>query len=698
MQKQGYIKKIFSLLTYKDSPDKEVFYIPEINEDGENSPSEINGDNNTSNKNSNTENELEAKNSDKGQEGQNIEASNQDPNNDNKIENKKSADKSQDTKETQKPDGLNNKPKRNFKIRNTNKEKSEENSQQEDKQQNKDSQESKPNKDQTKQKNETGEFKKPIPISRLVKKSESNKSDSGGEGNSDNNKSEIKKDIKSNIDLIKQEFNYPTNKDIVIREFMIDKSTKAFLVYLEGMVDRHTVNNFILGPILRESEKFKDYNGDCQLDFMLESVLETHQVRKVNTISDIITGILVGDTGVYTDGCDYFIFCETKGFEKRNVSTPQIEAVIRGSQEAFNENLRTNITLLRKIIKDKDFTSEILTVGDKNRLNVAVAYINGTVNVALVNEVKRRLNGIKTDYIGNTGMLEQFIEDSPLSIIPTILATERPDRAASHIMEGKLGILVDGSPFAIVAPVTITSLFHTPEDSSVRWQYGTVLRLIRIFAIFVAMMLPGLYVALTTFHTEMIPTELLIAIAKARENVPFPTIIEIVLMEVSFELIREAGIRIPGIVGNTIGIIGALILGQAAVQANLVSPVMIIIIAFTGLGSFAIPDFSLAFGIRILRVIFIIAGASLGFYGISLAMVTVGFMIVNLKTFGVPFVSTQAPRTRKSHDVLFHWPIWMQEFRPDNVNPANVRRQPDISRKWTKQKPYTSYDKDGDNG
>jgi len=658
MQEQkGLIKKIFSLLTYKDSSDNEVFYIPEINEDG----------NSTSMDNSTDE-----------------------------QSNSHSSDKSKGTNETNKQEGNISKTKRNFRVRKIGIQNNQ-NVSPEKNGQDGIGEKSMPEKSQNEGENDAGEFKKPIPISDLIRKDESVSNDSSQNGNSENNESEINRDIQSNIDLIKKEFNFPTNKDIVIREFMIDKSNKAFLVYLEGMVDRHTINNFILEPVLNENVKFKDSKDKCQLDILMDSVLETHQIRKVNSISEVITGILVGDTGIYADGCDYFIFCETKGFEKRNVSTPQIEAVIRGSQEAFNENLRTNITLLRKIIKDKDLTTEFFTVGDKNRMNVAIAYINGTINVALVNEVKRRIEGIKVDFVGSSGMLEQLIEDHPFSIIPTILATERPDRTASHVLEGKCAILLDGSPFAIVAPVTITSLFHTPEDSSVRWQYGTLLRLIRIFAIFVAMMLPGLYVALTTFHTEMIPTDLLIAIAKARENVPFPTIVEIILMEVSFELIREAGIRIPGIVGNTIGIIGALILGQAAVQANLVSPVMIIIVAFTGLGNFAIPDFSLAFGVRILRVIFIIFGAALGFYGISLAIVMVVLMLVNLKTFGVPFFSTQAPRTRRSHDVLLHWPIWMQEFRPDNVNPANVRRQPDISRTWTKQKPYTSYDKEGGN-
>jgi spore germination protein KA len=249
--------------------------------------------------------------------------------------------------------------------------------------------------------------------------------------------------------------------------------------------------------------------------------------------------------------------------------------------------------------------------------------------------------------------------------------------------------LTDGTPFALIVPVTIIDLLHTPEDSALRWQFGTFLRAIRLFAIFVSNLLPGLYVALTNFHREMLPTDLLIAIAKARENVPFPTIAEVLLMELSFELIREAGIRIPGIIGNTIGIIGALILGQAAVQANLVSPVMIIIVAFTGLGNFAIPDFNLAFGARLMRIFYIFAGASFGFYGISLAiLVSLAFM-VSLNSFGVPLFSTLAPKTHKSYDLFLRWPSWKQERRPDYLNPLDITRQPKVSRKWAKAKPYT---------
>lgn len=494
----------------------------------------------------------------------------------------------------------------------------------------------------------------------------------------------ISNDINANIDYIKQKFNFPSNKDIIIREFTIRGKQKAFLVYLDGMVDRITINNFILRP-LQKNEDLGDESEKYHLDYVLENIIETNQAKKVKKPDEVISEILVGDTGLYIDGCDYYIFSETKGYDRRSVEKPVIEGVVKGAQEAFNENLRTNITLIRRIIKNNNLTTELLKIGDRNNNLCAIMYLNGLVNPAIVKEVKRRINGLKTDYISGSGMLEQFIEENPWSIVPTILSTERPDRTASHIVEGKVAIIAEGTPFAIIVPITLFTLFHSPEDASMRWQYGTLMRFIRIGAFGIATLLPGLYVALTNFHREMIPTDLLIAIAKARENVPFPTVLEVVFMEFSFELIREAGIRIPGIIGNTIGIIGGLILGQAAVQANLVSPVLIIVIAITGLGNFSIPDFSMAFGARLIRLFFIILGAFIGFYGISLGLIVITVLLTNTKSFGVDILAPLSPKTEKSNDLFIRRPIWKQEYRPDYVNATDEKRQPKISRQWIKE-------------
>ena len=529
-------------------------------------------------------------------------------------------------------------------------------------------------------------IKKPIPVSEMNKQKSRPTAKIDG--------SSFPSDIQSNIDLINSKFNAPANKDIIIRKFTIGGKYKAFIAFINGMADKAIINNFILRPLLKDVD-FKNLDEECQLDYIIENGLEINQITKIDTPDDVVYQILTGSTALYIDGCNYYILCETKGFEKRAIEKPQTEGVVRGPQEAFNENLRTNITLVRRIIKNSNLTTEMIKVGERNNMQCAIMHINGLTNPAIVKEVKRRISSLKADFIGGDGMLEQFIEDTPFSLIPTVITTERPDRTASHIVEGKVAIFADNAPFVIIVPSTIHSQLQSPEDVGLKWQHASALRIIRWLAVAIGMLLPGLYIALTNYHREMIPTDLLVAIAQAKENVPFPTVIEILLMELAFELIREAGIRIPGIIGNTLGIIGALILGQAAVEANIVSPILIIVIAVTGLGNFAIPNFSLAFGIRLIRFAFIFLGALLGFYGIALGLVATIVMVSNMKSFGIPIAVPVGPKAKRSFDIFLKWPVWMQELRQDALNPVDVRRQPEISRGWTKEDPEDSYDREG---
>ncbi len=532
-------------------------------------------------------------------------------------------------------------------------------------------------------------IKRPVPVS-----------ESSKENNTEYEKADDEKisvNIEENIKYLNHKFNSPVNKDIVIRELTVAKKYKAFIAYIDGMVDRITINNFILRALMVNDDKFDEDSDDkCKLDFILSNIVQTNQAKKVDSPDEFMYEILSGNTLLYVDGCDYYITNETKGYDKRGVEKPLIEGVVLGAQEAFNENLRTNVTLIRKLIKNNNLTTEFIKVGNVNKQLCAIISINGITNPAIVQEVKRRIKNIKTDMVLGDGILEQFIEDNPYSIVPTILSTERPDRAAAHILEGKVAILVEGAPFAKIVPITLPTLMHSPEDAYMRWPYGTLIRLIRFAAAFIATLLPGLYVAITNFHQEMIPTELLIAIAKAKENVPFPTIVEVVLMELAFELIREAGIRIPGIIGNTLGIIGALILGQAAVQANIVSPVLIIVVSVTGLGNFAIPNYSLALAARVTRFCFIILGALLGFYGISIGIALFAILVTNIKSFGVPFFAPIAPKTKESSDLFFRKPVWQQIYRPDYINALKQKRQAKISRQWTEEEPKYSYEREED--
>ena len=487
-----------------------------------------------------------------------------------------------------------------------------------------------------------------------------------------------------NLERIQKEFKSPTNSDIIIRKFKIAQKYNAFLAFIDGMVDRNIISNFILRQLMLP-ELFENFQGGCPIDFIENNVLAVHDTKRVNKFDMVIRQMCNGLTVLFVEDCDECVLFETRGYEKRSVEKPATEAVINGPQEGFNENLRTNLTLIRRIVKNSSLLTEVLPIGKTNKSFCGIMYVDGIANPKVVKEVKRRINNLNIDFIQSDGILEQLMEEKAFMLFPQVVRTERPDRAAAFLMEGMVLILVDGSPFVIAVPITFYHLLHTSEDSNLKWQFGTLLRFIRLFAIIIATLLPGLYIGLTLFHQEMIPTDLLASIAKSRENVPFPVVIEIIVMEVSFELIREAGIRIPGVIGTTLGIIGALILGQAAVAAGIVSPILIIVVAVTGLGNFAVPNFSVAFTIRILRFLFIFLGAMSGFYAISVGIfIILGFMC-SMKSFGVPYLSPVAPKTKIGHDLIARMPAHTQTQRPDNMNTLNRKRAADEPRGWLKR-------------
>jgi len=491
----------------------------------------------------------------------------------------------------------------------------------------------------------------------------------------------VSTELRANLEVIRQKFLMPKNRDIIIREFKIGRKVKAFMVYIDGMMDKQTLNLSIF-PQLMSGDVFEELGEECPVNYLMENILTVHDVRKTNKYSDAVMQILNGLSALFLEGSGECILIETRGFEKRNVEAPKTETIVKGSQEGFTENLRTNVALIRRIIKNENLVTEMLSVGNANHSNCAVMYMENIANPKVIQEVKKRLERIDAAFVLGDGMIEQFIEDNSFMLFPQIVSTERPDRTASFIMEGQVVIIAEGTPFALAAPVTFFGLFHTSEDTFVRWPGGTFLRLIRIFGLFCATFLPGLYVALTLYHIEMIPTELLISVAKAKELVPFPTLLEVLIMEVAFELIREGGIRVPSVIGQTLGIVGALILGQAAVAAGLVSPLLVIIVSITGLGSFAIPNYTLAIAIRIERFLFIFAGAVLGFYGISLMAVLLSYFACSMKSFGVPYFVPVAPKTKVNPDVILRYPIWTQKERPDALNTPDRKRQGDNPKLW----------------
>lgn len=478
----------------------------------------------------------------------------------------------------------------------------------------------------------------------------------------------IKDNIKKNREMFEGSFNFPLNKDVVFRDFQFS-GKEAFILFIDGMAAGDKISEFILRPLLNMSNA--GYN--------LENILQISSLTQEPELGKAVAAVLQGDCVLCVDGESGVYICETKGFDKRGVERPLVENSIVGAQESFTENLRTNTTLLHRIIKNQSLMTEMVTIGRLNSLSCGVMYLNDVVNKKLVDEVKRRLNGIDTDFAQSGGMVGQFIEDRSFSLFETVITTERPDNAAALLMQGRVVVVVDGSPRVIVAPVTLFTILKTSEESALRSPYASTVRAIRILAVFAALLLPALYLAATTYHPEMIPAELLVSIAKSRINIPYPALLELLLMETAFELIREAGERIPGTLGSTIGIVGGLILGEAAVSAGLVSQGCVVVIAFTGLGNFAIPQYQTAFAARLLRVVFLICAGLFGFFGIGVAFVLLVGYVNSLTSIGLDFVNPvffgEAPMFPRR-------PVWKFEKRPRELDTQRPEYQPEISRKW----------------
>ncbi len=405
-----------------------------------------------------------------------------------------------------------------------------------------------------------------------------NKSDNSenDKRNNNNNYEEKKQNINNiytslivNLDYLKSVFKTTLNSDIVFRNFSIcikEKEYKSCLIFIDGMVDSNLINNFVLKPLMKNVKsnykvkpiaiannisvrRTKKFNLE---NYIYNFLIPQNNIKKVNAFDTIINSINSGECVLLVDTLNIGFTLDVKGFETRSISSPQNETVVRGSQEAFVEKIRTNTSMLRRIINNENLIIENTVVGKISNTKVAICYMKNIANNKLITEVKYRINNLDVDSIISSGQLEQLIQDNSLNIFPQIIATERPDKAANHLLEGRVVVLVNGSPYSLIMPAILMDFLASPEDINLKFQYSNLLKFIRILAFIITLFLPGFYIAVTTYHTELIPTELLFTIAASRNTVPFPIIFEIFLMELSFELIREAGLRIPSPIGPTI--------------------------------------------------------------------------------------------------------------------------------------------------
>lgn len=492
---------------------------------------------------------------------------------------------------------------------------------------------------------------------------------------------ELSHDLDENIRALKKIFHVPESSDIVFREILIaEPKARAVVAYIEGLSDFDKIFKCVLQPLMLLSPLRK---GDLKkpVDRLESVLLPNGQVERTESLHKLVESILMGDTVVLVERSSVALVVETKGWEHRQVGEAVSERIVRGPQQGFVEVLRSNTALLRSIVQTPDLVVESLDIGVTANNKCALIYVSSIASKKLVDECRRRLLGLDVSEVFTSGELEQLIEDSH-SLLPTILSTERPDRVAVHLMQGMCAIMVAGDPFVLIVPVNLFAFLDSAEDRFVRWPYGNILRIIRYVSFFLTIYLPGLYVAIVSYHPEMVPSAMMMAIAASREPIPFPLYIEVLVMFFGFELIREAGIRIPSPIGPTIGIVGALLIGEAAVTAFIVSPILVIIIAVTAVASFTLPNLEIGMFIRVATFLFIVAGAVLGFLGIAVLTYLMLCHAFSLNSFGVPFLTPLAPMRKPSYRGAFVTEPWKVEKRPPYIHPQNTWRLGRIARLW----------------
>lgn len=479
----------------------------------------------------------------------------------------------------------------------------------------------------------------------------------------------LSSDLEENLQVLRSM--YQDCFDVIFRTFLIGGQTKAALIYVEGLSNNLEIDNHVIAPLMSETEG--NFRNPYEL---LEEKIHVSKMKEIKTVTDCIENISIGNPVLLIQQEASGLALGLAKWEKRAIGEPQAESVVRGPREGFVETLGINTALLRRKIKSPDLKMKSMKLGRYTETQVVVAYIEGLADQTLIEEVKNRLQRIDIDSVLESGYIEEMIEDNSYSPFPQLVNTERPDVAAASLLEGRVIILVDGTPSVLIAPISFFSLLQSPEDYYQRFLISSIIRLLRFAFMIISLVFPSIYVAVLTYHQEMVPTSLLISVASSREVVPFPALVEALMMEVTFEALREAGIRLPKQVGAAVSIVGALVIGQAAVQAGLVSAPMVIVVAITGVSSFMVPHYTQGIALRMLRFPIILLAGSLGLLGVMLGVIAIAVHLCTLRSFGVPYLTPIAPvKGRELKDSFIRAPWWMMDTRPHLTGEFNRKRQ-----------------------
>lgn len=473
------------------------------------------------------------------------------------------------------------------------------------------------------------------------------------------------------------------SSDLIIRRFGLGGfgQEQAAVVFIDGLVDKQQVEWSILRPLMSmKGPGLEEAVSDDRLAYIELRMITVGEIKRECRLIQVIGAVLAGKTVLMIDGSKGALAITTPGWEKRSVNEPDSEVIVKGPKDGFIETLQTNTALVRRKLGDPGLTMERLQVGTRTKTEVCIAYLKDIADPKLIEEIKARLKRINIDGILSAGALEEFIEDAPFSFFATIGYTERPDVVCARLLEGRAAIFIDGTPVVLTAPFLFIENFQSPDDYTFKPFFGSLIRWVRYTAFGISILLPALYVALTAFDQELIPTKLLITMAAANEGTPFPGVVEALVMGLLFEILREAGIRLPRPVGQTISFIGALVIGEATVTAGLVGAPLVIVIALTAIASFVTP--TLVQESTIIRFSLVILAGFLGAFGIAIGLLIILIHLVSLRSFGVPLLWPITPMDLSglAQDVIIRAPGWMMFTRPKGLNPQNRTRQDSYSR------------------
>ncbi len=465
------------------------------------------------------------------------------------------------------------------------------------------------------------------------------------------------------------------SSDVIFRNFIIQgkEAVPCMLIMVDGLVDKHLLDQFVLKALMVDSSgrlELTQMTLKTALETVEKSLAPANEIKKIAELGEAIDAILSGDAVLFFAQTQEALVIGARGWVNRGVTEPETETVVRGPREGFSETLRINTSLLRRKIKHPSLRIVSLKIGAMTRTDVVVTYIENIASLDVISEVLKRLSRIKIDGVLESAYLEEMIEDNPYSPFPQVAYTERPDALAAELLEGKVGIIVDGTPIALTVPAVFWQFLQVSEDYYERAMIMILVRFIRFVGITFALLAPSVYIAATTFHQEILPTSMALSIAAGREGVPFPALMEALLMIIILEILQEAGLRLPKPIGQTIGIVGALVIGDAAVKASLVSPIMVIIVGITAVSSYAIPAYDMAIAVRLIRIPLTIIAGTTGFFGVAVALYGLLIHVLCLRSFGVPYFSPLAPLRVRAllQDVFVTAPIWGQKRRPNLID------------------------------